>query len=72
MADMQSSLDHSQFVNRKGRSTNHNLVQLVQYAHQALQDGENADFLAIDYSKAFDRVDITVAPKTLLDMNVRQ
>ena len=47
-------------------------MQLVQYAHQALKDGENADFLAIDYSKAFDRVDISVAHKKLLDLNVRQ
>ena len=69
---MESSLDHSQFGNRKGRSTNHYLVQLVQYAHQALQDGESADFLAIDYSKAFGRVDITVALNKLLNMNVRK
>ena len=69
---MESSLDHSQFGNRKGRSTNHYLVQLVQYAHQALQDGRSADFLAIDYSKAFDRVDITVALNKLLNMNVRK
>ena len=72
MADMESSLDHSQFGNRKGRSTNHYLVQLVQYAHQALQDGQSADFLAIDYNKAFDRVDITVALNKLLNMNVRK
>ena len=72
MVDMESSLDHSQFGNRKGRSTNHYLVQLVQYAHQALQDGQSADFLAIDYSKAFDRVDITLALNKLLNMNVRK
>ena len=47
-------------------------MQLVQYAHQALQDGQSADFLAIDYSKAFDRVDITVALNKLLNMNVRK
>ena len=69
MADMESSLDHSQFGNRKGRSTNHYLLQLVQYAHQALQDGQSADFLAIDCSKAFDRVNITVALNKLLNMN---
>ena len=72
MGDMESSLDHSQFGNRKGRSTNHYLVQLVQYPHQALQDGQSADFLAIDYSKAFDRVDKTVALNKLLNMNVRR
>ena len=72
MGDMESSLENSQFGNRKGRSTNQYFVQLVQYAHQALQDGQNADFLAIDYSKAFDRVDITVAINKLLNMNVRR
>ena len=68
MADMVWSLDHSHFGNRKGRSTNHYLVQLVQYAHQALQDGQSAHFLTIDYSEAFDHVDITVALNKLLDM----
>ena len=72
MGDMESSLDHSQFGNLKGRSTNHYLVQLVQYPHQALQDGQSADFLAIDYSKAFDRVDKTLALNKLLNMNVRR
>ena len=72
MGDMESSLDHSQFSKRKGRSTNHYLVQLVQYVHQALQDGQSADFLAIDYSKAFDRVDVTGPLNKLLDMNVRR
>ena len=47
-------------------------MQLVQYAHQVLQDGQSADFLAIDYSKAFDRDDITVALNKLLVMNVRR
>ena len=36
MSDMESSLDHSKFGNRNGRSTNHYHVQMVQYAHQAL------------------------------------
>ncbi len=72
MEDMAPNLDHRQFGNRKGRSTNHYLVQLVQYAYQALEDGHTADLLTIDYSKAFDRVDATVALRRLLQMDVRR
>jgi len=72
MEDMTPKLDPRQYGNRKGCSATHYLVQLVQYAHQAVEDGYNADLLAIDYSKAFDRVDITVAMQKLLKMGVRR
>lgn len=72
MEDMAPQLDPWQFGNRKGRSTNHYLVNLVQHAFQALEDGYCEDLLAIDYSKAFDRVDITIALNKLLQMNVRR
>ena len=71
MEDMNPNLDQKQFGNRKHRFTSHYLVQLVQYAYHALEDGQSADLLAIDYSKAFDRVDINVALKKLIQMNVR-
>ena len=44
----------------------------MQHAFQALEDGYCADLLAIDYSKAFDRVDITVALHKLIQMEVRR
>ena len=72
MEDMKSNLNPRQFGNRKARSTTHYLVLLVQLAFQALEDGLGADFLATDYSKAFDRADITVVLRRLLLMGVRR
>jgi hypothetical protein len=72
MQDLSQQLDPRPYGNRKARSTSHYLVQLVQYAHQALEDGCNVNLLAIDYSKAFDRVDITIALQKLLHMGVRR
>ena len=72
MEDMTPQLDPRQYGNRKGRSTTHYLVQLVQFAFQALEDNHCTDLLAIDYSKAFDRVDVTVALHKLLHMGVRR
>ena len=68
--NMSQSLDSQQFGNRKGRSTSHYLVQLVQHIHQAWEDGLTANLLAVYYSKAFDRVDITVAIQKLIHMGV--
>lgn len=68
MEDMSSQLDLRQFGNWKAISTSHYLVQLVQYLHQALEGGSRAHLLAIYYSKAFDRVDITVALQKLIHM----
>ena len=68
--NMSQSLDSQQFGNRKGRSTSHYLVQLVQHIHQTWEDGLTANLLAVDYSKAFDRVDITVAIQKLIHMGV--
>ena len=61
MADMESRLDHSQFGNR--RQVHQPLPCTVGTVGSpgVLQDGQSAHFLAIDYSKAFDRVDITVS-----------
>lgn len=72
MADMSQQLDHRQFGNRKGRSTTHYLIQLIQHVHQALQDGRSTQLLTVDYSKAFDRIDINVAINKLIRMGVRR
>ena len=66
MEDMAPNLDYRQLGNRKRKSATHHLVQLVQYAYQALKDGH-----AVDHSKAFNRVDITVALDRLLESVVR-
>ena len=72
MDDMLPSLDPYQFGNRKGRSTSHYLVELVQYVLNEAEAGRYVNLLTIDYSKAFDKADITVALRHLLNMNVRR
>eukprot|EP00918_Siedleckia_nematoides_P068959 GHVU01150340.1.p2 GENE.GHVU01150340.1~~GHVU01150340.1.p2 ORF type:complete len:195 (-),score=13.98 GHVU01150340.1:788-1372(-) len=44
---------------------------MVQYILNEAELGHSVNLLAIDYSKAFDKVDITVAMKKLLNMHVR-
>ena len=70
MPDIEPALDPRQYGNRKSRSTSHYRVHLIQYLHQALEDGCCANVLAIDYSKAFDKVDVTVALKKVMCMRV--
>ena len=71
LADMDSSLDRCQFGNRKGRSTSHYLVDLVQYILSEAEAGNYVSLLAIDYSKALDKVDVTIVLQHLHQMNVR-
>ena len=65
------SLDTMQFGSRKGRSTTHYLADLVQFVLSEVELGRYVNLLMIDYSKAFDKVDITVALEKLLSMNLR-
>jgi len=71
MQDMEQSLDPTQFGNRRGRSTTHCLVSLVQYIVDAAERGCHTNTLALDFSKALDKVDINIAMQKLLAMNVR-
>ena len=45
---------------------------MLQYILNEAEHGHCVSLLAIDYSKAFDKVDITVAMHKLLKMNVRR
>ena len=71
LEDMDCLLDSKQYGNRKGLSTSHYLVDMVQYILNEAERGHSVNLLAIDYSKAFDKVDITVAMHKLLHMHVR-
>lgn len=42
----------------KGRSTNTNLIEFVNYSLTAMDNGNHVEALYTDFSKAFDRVDI--------------
>ena len=74
--DMKGSLDKSQYANQKGLSINHYLVKLVDRVLGALDGsskGENTAVIAtyLDWSKAFDRQDPTLAIKSFQDNGVR-
>ena len=78
---MQGSLDKSQYAYQKGLSINHYLVKLVDKVLGALDGstkGENtATYCKIllatylDWSKAFDRQDPTLAVRSFQDNGVR-
>ena len=63
--------DSAQFGNRKGGSTVHYLVDLIQYILDEAERGNLVNLLTINYSKAFDSIDIIAAIHHLHQMNVR-
>ena len=67
---MDSTLDCTQYGNRRGRSSTHYLVDLVQFILNEAELGRYVNLLAIDFSKAFDKVDVTIAIQRLLDMHL--
>ena len=69
---MGPTVDCAQCGNRRGRSTTHYLVDLVPFVLTEAERGRYVNLLAIDFSKAFDKVDVTVALQKLLDMKVRR
>ena len=72
MDDTEESIDPKQFANRNGRSTTHYLVNRVQFVLNETESGKYTNVLAIDYNKAFDQVDINIAPPPkLIEMHVR-
>ena len=76
IADMKQNLDKSQYANQKGISINHYLVKMVDRVLAALDGssrGENTAVIAtyLDWSKAFDRQDPTLAIKSFQDNGVR-
>ncbi len=73
---MKGTLDKSQYANQKGISINHYLVKMVDRILAALDGsskGENTAVIAtyLDWSKAFDRQDPTLAIKSFQDNGVR-
>ena len=74
--DMKQKLDSSQYANQKGLSINHYLIKLVDRVLCALDGstkGETHAVIAsfIDWSKAFDRQDTTLAVLSFLKNGVR-
>ena len=74
--DMKSKLDECQYANQENQSINHYLVKLVDRVFNALDGSSQVDHTAllctlIDFSKAFDRQDPTLAIKSFQENGVR-
>ena len=72
MDDIELQIDVGQFGNRKGRSTTHYLVKLVDELLKHTDLPKTLSRIVItDFSKAFDRVDHNIAIPKLLNMGAR-
>ena len=74
--DLKKKLDKSQYANQKGQSINHYLVTLVDRILKALDGASKSESTAVlatllDWSKAFDRQDATLAIKSFQENGVR-
>ena len=70
MQQIADKLDDRQYGCIKGRSTTHELVELLHHWQQALDREESIRVLFIDYAKAFDHVDHSVVIKKLINLGV--
>ena len=73
---MKSKLDECQFANQANQSINHYLVKLIDRVLKALDGSTKGEHTAVlctllDWSKAFDRQDPTLAIKSFQDNGVR-
>ena len=74
--DMKSMLDECQFANQANQSINHYLIQLVDKVLKALDGSTKGEHTAVlctlvDFSKAFDRQDPTLAIQSFQKNGVR-
>ncbi|XP_071953430.1 uncharacterized protein [Antedon mediterranea] len=72
-SDIHQHLDIKQFGCRKGSSTSHYLVDMIQSVISDIVKGDSfVDICAVDFTKAFDRIDHTVIVRKLVDIRVRK
>ena len=72
MDDIEDEIDVNQFGNRKGHSTSHYLVKLLNNIFMHAEKPSSISRIVItDFSKAFDRVDHNIAIPKLIKMGAR-
>ena len=74
--DLMKTLDTSQFANQKGQSMNHYLIMMIDKILRSLDGASKGEAAAaivtlLDFSKAFDRQDATLAVQSFQDNGVR-
>jgi len=70
--ELEGKLDGRQYDALKGRSTTHELVDILHLWHQALENNCAVRAVFVDYAKAFDHVDHSIVIQKLLDLGVRK
>ncbi|XP_071947377.1 uncharacterized protein [Antedon mediterranea] len=71
--DLSTIIDKQQFGNVKGISTSHYLIGLLHYLLSGLEKpGHKARILAVDFSKAFDRISHQVLISKMISIGVRK
>ena len=72
LADIRANLDPKQYGNLKGKSTTHYLVDLLDFVLKGLEEKNTmALILLVDFQKAFDYIDHTVAVTQLFHLGCR-
>ncbi|KAI5727368.1 hypothetical protein M8J77_001463 [Diaphorina citri] len=69
--DENDILSSSQYGFREGRSTNDAVMDVAEFAYEAMDGGELSAIVLMDLSRAFERVDHLVLIKILEDIGVR-
>ena len=73
--DIGHVIDHRQFGNVPGVSTNHYLTNLVHYLHQGAEESRNIGTVTVvltDFYKAFDLVDHTILITKIIALGVHR
>lgn len=72
LEDMESVIDPNQYGNRKGVSTTHYLIKLMDTLHMnANKPGHLSTIVITDFSKAFDLVDHNILMRKFISLGVR-
>ena len=68
--DIADKIDGRQFGALRGRSTTHELVDILHHWHKALENNSSVRVVFIDYAKAFDHVDHSIVIHKLIALGV--
>ena len=70
LQELEGKLDPRQYGALKGRSTTHELVDILHHWHLALDKFSSIRVVFIDFAKAFDHIDHSVVVRKMLDLGI--